>query len=108
MISAMSITVRVGLSALEAFGVTIDATLKATVNMMLSLATQLALAAISYAAHPLMAAFSAALAVLAAEMHRKAIQLQAEGATEAKQEMENSRRLMSEVSQSLIIISRVV
>ena len=104
MVAGLSATVRVGFDVLDVFGVTIDTIHKATVNLMLSYATQLALIATSTSViNPI---YAGILATAAAALQARAIQLQAEGAADAKAALDKSRRLMTDLTTSLVILTR--
>ena len=107
-VAAMSATVRLGVSVLDVFGITIDKVLEQTINLILSYAQQLSLAAMAYATSPITAPYAVALATIAATLQARAIQLQAAGATEAKAELEKSKRLMDDLTTSILIMSRIV
>jgi len=103
-VAGISAVVRVGMDVLDVFGITIDVVLKETVNLILGFVTQIALIATSMA--PVNAPYAAALAIIAATMQARAIQLQATGASESKEAMDKARRLMSDLTTSIIIITR--
>lgn len=102
--ASVSIVVRVGMDVLDVFGITIDTIHKEIINMILSYAQQLTLIAVSSSG--INPAYAAAVATVAMTLQARAIQLQAAGDKDAKEAMDNARRLMRDVSSSMVILTR--
>jgi len=105
-VAAISSVVRVGMSVMDVFDIAIDQTLKAIIDMLLTYAVQLALIAATMASNPVTAPLGITTATIAMTIQAKAIQLQATGASEGKEAMEKARRLMSNLTQTITIMSR--
>ena len=103
-VAALSSLAAVGFAAFDLLGIAIDEVLKATIQLILSYATQLALIASSTSViNPI---YAGILATAAATLQARAIQLQAQGAADAKASLDKARNLMFTVTQSLVIITR--
>jgi len=103
-VSGLNALANTAFAAFDLLGVAIDESLEATISLILSYAQQMALIAASTSAvNP---AYAAALATLSATLNARAIQLQAEGQAEAREKLQKAQRLMSQVTQSLIIFTR--
>ena len=103
-VAALSSLAAVGLATFDFLGIAIDEVLKATIQLVLGYAQQLALIATSTSAiNPI---YAGILATAAATLQARAIQMQAQGAADAKASLDKARTLMWNVTQSLIIVTR--